>query len=154
MTFQRMCAPRRRSARIFRRLALVVVVCCLAMARSCTQSSQRGARFAPHFRRPLLPSRAIVAQTAAGSRRASAYGDSADHAVPIVVAAAQVIGSGRAGGKKDVLAFAGLHDDFSVFAIERFRIVELCRGEERRRRKFVELLAMVFKMQPVMDAML
>ena len=69
-----------------------------------------------------------------------------------MVAAAQIIGSGRARGKKNVLAFAGLYDNFSVFAIERFRIVELCRGEERRRRKFVQLLAAIFDMQPVMDA--
>jgi hypothetical protein len=39
-----------------------------------------------------------------------------------VVAATQIIGSGRAGGKKDVLAFAGLHDDFGVFAIEHLPI--------------------------------
>jgi hypothetical protein len=41
-----------------------------------------------------------------------------------------------------------------VFAIEHLRIVELCRGEERRCGKFVELLAMIFEMQLVMDAML
>ena len=71
-----------------------------------------------------------------------------------MVATTQIIGSGRAGGKKDVLAFAGLHDDFGVFVIERFRFVELCRGEERRRREFVELLTTVFEKQLRMDAML
>ena len=64
--------------------------------------------------------RAIVARPA-GDGAALTDGDAAYHAVPIVVAATQIIGSGRAGGKKDVLAFAGLDDDFGMFAIEHLR---------------------------------
>src|SRR5215468_3410698 len=61
MTFQRMRAPRRRSARIFRRLALVMMVCCLAPARSCSSLASAAPASRRNFRRPLLPLKAIVA---------------------------------------------------------------------------------------------
>src|SRR5437763_12042306 len=67
---------------------------------------------------------------------------------------AQVIGSRGAWGQKNVFAFAGLDHDLGAFAIERFRVIEPCRGKKDRRGEFVDLLAAVFEVQPVMDAML
>src|SRR6516165_1567389 len=115
------------------------------------------ARAAPVSRRNFwqLPSlRAKMRRVRADRGRASAYGDAAHHAVPVVVAAAQLIGSGRAGGKKDVLALARLHDDLGVFAIEGLRIIDLGRGEEGRGGELVGFRAVVFEVQPVADAVL
>src|ERR1700720_3417583 len=124
MTFQRTRARRRRSVRIFRRLALVTLVCCRAKqgpAGSLASAAPGSRRNLPR----LAPVAGAHGATSGESGRASADGDAAHHAVPIVVAAAQIIGTGGARGEKDVLAFAGLHHDFGVFAIEDFRIVEL-----------------------------
>jgi hypothetical protein len=52
--------------------------------------------------------------------RASADSNAAHHAVPIVVAATQIIGSGRAGREKDIFTSPGLDDDLGTFAIKRF----------------------------------
>src|SRR6266568_6883141 len=84
----------------------------------------------------------------------SADGDSADHAVPIVIATAQIVRTGRARRQKDIFALAGLHHDFGALAIERLRIVELSCGEKYRSRELVGLLAAVFQMQAVMNAVL
>src|SRR6266567_4802769 len=65
----------------------------------------------------------------------STDGDSADHAVPIVIATAQIVRTGRARRQKDIFAFAGLHHDFGALAIERLRIVELGCGEKHRSRE-------------------
>ena len=71
-----------------------------------------------------------------------------------MVAAAQIISPRCAGCEQDVLAFAGLHHDFGVFAVEHVWIIDFCSGEKRRRRELMRLLAVIFQMQPVMDAAL
>src|SRR6266576_810339 len=50
--------------------------------------------------------------------------------------------------------FAAAKLDFGVLAIERFRIVELGCGEKHRSRELVGLLAAVYQMQAVMNAVL
>src|SRR5271170_7692549 len=65
------------------------------------------------------------------------HGDAADHAVPIVVGAAQIIGAGLAGGEKNILGLAGLHHDLATLAIERIGIVDFGSGEKYRRGEFV-----------------
>src|SRR6516164_10436065 len=147
MTFQRTRARWARSARIFRCLALLAAARRQSLARS-PASMTPGWR--PNFRQLCRPAR----KNARRSGGASAHGDAPHHAIPVMVAAAQIIGSRRAGGEKYIFSFAGLHDDFGAFAVERFRIVELRRGEKDRGGELVGLLAAVFEVQPIVHAML
>src|ERR1700733_309602 len=45
-------------------------------------------------------------------------GDTADHAVPVVIGASQIVGSGFAGGKENILRIAGLHHDLGALAVK------------------------------------
>jgi len=91
-----------------------------------------------------------------GAERLSAShnGDAAHHAVPIVIGAPQIVGSGRARRQKQILGIAGLHHDLGMLAIEHFGVVDFGAGEKDRCGKFVRLLALIYKMQAIVEAVL
>jgi len=81
-------------------------------------------------------------------------GDPADHAIPIVIGAPEIVGPEPVSRQEQILGLAGLHHNLGMLAIENFGIADIGRGEKRRRRDFVRFLAVVFHVQPVMHVVL
>ena len=71
--------------------------------------------------------------------------DPADHAVPVVVGAAQVIGAGAVRREEKVFRFAGLHQHLRVFAVENIGVIDRGGGQKCRRGEFVSFLAAILQ---------
>src|SRR5580704_18349221 len=81
-------------------------------------------------------------------------GNTAHHAVPIVVRAAQIVGPRLMRRQKKILDVAGLHHDLGMLAIENLGIVDGDTGEKCRCRDLVGFLAVVFHVQAIMHVAL
>ena len=69
-----------------------------------------------------------------------------------MVGAGQIVPSWPSYCEKDVFALARLQQNLGAFAIEHVRVIDLSGAEKQRRRELVQMLATIFKMQPVMHA--
>src|SRR5579864_8154833 len=85
---------------------------------------------------PTAPRRLPRGPTPRGGNRLF-DGYAADHAVPVVIGAAQIVGAGLVRREQQILALAGLHHDFGALAIEDLGIVDIGGAEKCRRRDLV-----------------
>lgn len=95
-----------------------------------------------------------ITAPACGAIAALLDDNAADHPIPIMIGASQVVCARLARGQENIFALTRLHHDLGALVIEHVGIVDFGGGEKYRRGEFVGFFAVVLKVQTIVHVVL